>query len=111
MATQIPIGYGPRAAKLFFDGNESKYELWEVKFQWYLQHLHQLILSPTDLSDDINFVEKNATVFAELLQYLDDKSLSFVIRDACDNGRKALTILRNLICQKESWKLFPFIQS
>ena len=27
MATQIPTGYGPRAAKLFFDGDESKYEL------------------------------------------------------------------------------------
>ena len=42
MATQIPTGYGPRAAKLFFDGDGSKYELWEVKFLGYLriQHLH-----------------------------------------------------------------------
>ena len=30
----------------------------------------------------MNFVEKNATIFAELIQYLDDKSLSLVIRDA-----------------------------
>ena len=70
--------------------------MWEVKVLGYLriQHLHQIILSPTDQSDDIDFVEKKATVFAELLQYLDDKSLSLVIRDARDNGRKTLTILR-----------------
>ena len=96
MATKIPTGYGPRTAKPFFDGNKSKYELWEVKFLGYfrIQHLHQIILSTTDQSDDINFVEKNATVFTELIQYLDDKSLSLVIRDAQDYGRKALTILR-----------------
>ena len=60
IATQIPIGYGLKAAKLFFDGDESRYELWEVKFLGYLgiQHLHQIILSSTDQSDDIDFVEK-----------------------------------------------------
>ena len=52
-----------------------------------IQHLHEIILSPTDQSDDIHFVE-NATVFTELIQYLDDKSLSLVIRDARDNGKK-----------------------
>ena len=59
----------------FFNGNESKHELWEVKFLGYLriQHLHQIILSPTDQSDDIDFIE---TVFAELIQYLDNKNLS-----------------------------------
>ena len=110
IATQIPTGYEPSAEK---NGNESKYELWEVKFLGYLkiQHLHLIILSPTDQSDDIDFVEKNTTVFAELIQYLDDKSLSLVIRDAWDNGRKALTILRNIICQKESWKLFPLYRA
>ena len=96
MATRIPTGYGPRAVKLFFYGSESKYELWEVKFLGYLriQHLHQIIQSPRDQSDDMVFVEKNATVYTELIQYLDDKSLSLVIRDAWDNGRKAFTILR-----------------
>ena len=46
-----------------------------MRFLGYLriQHLHQIILSPTDQSDDIDFVEKNATVFTELIQYLDDK--------------------------------------
>ena len=52
-------------------------------------------MSPTDQNDDIDFVEKNATIFAKLIQYLDDKSLSLIIRDARDNGRKkTLTILR-----------------
>ena len=66
MATRIPTGYWPRAAKLFFDGDESKYELWEVKYLGYLriQHLHQILLSLTDQSDDIDFLEKNTTVFA-----------------------------------------------
>ena len=95
MAIRIPAGYGPRAAKLFY-GDESKYELWEAKFLGYLriQHLHQVIQSPTDQSDDMDFIEKNVTVFAGLIQFLDDKSLSLVIRDARDNGKKALTILR-----------------
>ena len=91
MATWISKCYGPRAAKPFFDGDESKYELWEVKFLGYLriQHLHQIILSPTDKDDGMDFVEKNATIFAKLIQYLDNKSLSLAIRDAWDNGRKA----------------------
>ena len=73
-----------------------------MKFLGYLriQHLHQIILSTTDQSDNMDFVEKNATVFTELVQYLDDKSL-LVMRDAKDNGRKALGILREHY-QKES---------
>ena len=67
-----------------------------MKFLGYLriQHLHQIKLSPIDQSDDIDFVEKNATAFTELIQYLDDRSLFLVIRDAQNNGRKALTIFR-----------------
>ena len=42
----------------------------------------------------MDFVEKNATVLAKLIQYLNDKSLSLIRRDAQDNGKKALTILR-----------------
>ena len=76
MATRISTGYELRTAKLFFDGDDSKYKLWEVKFLGYLriQHLHQIILSLTDRSDDMNFIEKNTTVFAEIIQYVDDKS-------------------------------------
>ena len=60
---QLVMGPGPQN---IFDGNESKYELWEVKFLGYfrIQHLHQIILSPTDQSDYMEFIEKNATIFA-----------------------------------------------
>ena len=37
---------------------------------------------------------KNEETFAELIQFLDDKSLALVMRDARDDGRKALKILR-----------------
>ena len=37
---------------------------------------------------------KNEEAFAELIQFLDDKSLALVIRDAIDDGRKALQIIR-----------------
>ena len=76
MTTRIRTGYGSITTKLFFDGDESKYKLWEVKFLGYLRipHLFQILLSQTDQSDDKDFVEKNATVFVELIQYLDDQS-------------------------------------
>ena len=98
MATRITKGYGSRTAKLSFDSNESKSKLWEVKFQGYLriQHLHQIVWSPTIESDDMDFIEKNATVFAELIQFLDDSCLSLVMRDAKNNGRKALNIKETL---------------
>lgn len=38
---------------------------------------------------------KNAEAYAELIQFLDDKSLSLVMREAADDGRKALKILRD----------------
>ena len=112
-ATQIPIVYGPRAARLFFDGDESKYELWEVKFLGYLriQHLHQIIMSPTDQSDDTDFVRQKATIFTELIQYLDNKSLSLVIRDARNNGRKALTILGTLFVKRKAKSYFPLYRT
>lgn len=38
--------------------------------------------------------DKNELAFAELIQFLDDKTLHLIMRDAPDNGRKALSILR-----------------
>ena len=69
MATRILTDYGPRTAELFFGDNESKYELWEVTFLGYLR----IQLLQTDQNDDMDFVLKNATVFAELTQCLYDK--------------------------------------
>ena len=91
-------GYGPRVAagrfgRLIFDGDERKYESWEVKFLGYmrLRKLKDTILPSTDAEID---ADKNAEAFAELIQFLDDKSLSLVMRDAMDDGKKALEILR-----------------
>ena len=41
------------------------------------------------------FVSKNEEAFAELIQFLDDRSLSLVMRDAADDRRAALCILRS----------------
>lgn len=110
---EIPTGYGPRSAnananatganananatggkwqRLVFDGDENNYELWEVKF---LGHMRQMGLKGTILSTGDIDKEKNEECYAELIQFLDDKSLSLVMREATDDGRKALKILRS----------------
>ena len=90
-------GYGPsresRWSRLTFDGNESNYELWEAKF---LAHMRLLKLKDTILpSEEEANATKNEECYAELIQCLDDTSLSLVMRDATDDGRKALQILRD----------------
>ena len=61
-------GYGSRM-RLIFDGDERKYELWEVKFLGFmwLQKLHNMFVSEEDPD-----AEKNAEAFAELIQCLDE---------------------------------------
>ena len=96
-------GYGPsresrwlwaqQRITLTFDGNESNYELWEAKF---LGHMRLLKLKDTILpSEEEADATKNEECYAELIQCLDDTSLSLVMRDATDDGRKALQILRD----------------
>nr|XP_017211233.2 uncharacterized protein LOC108183933 [Danio rerio] len=95
-----PTGYGPRRAsatggrwqRLVFDGDENNYELWEVKFLGHLRimGLKETILSTGDIDE-----KTNEECYAKLIQFLDDKSLSLVMREATDDGRKALQILRN----------------
>ena len=86
-------GYGGPVKALVFDGDERKFELWQVKFLGFprRQKLNG-VLSATS-PDDVN-ANKNAEVFALLVQCLDDRSLSLIIRDADNDGRKALEILR-----------------
>ena len=94
MATpSILTGYGPRRG-LVFDGDENKYELWEVKFLslMRIQKLHDVFV-PSEGEDELDEV-KNANGFAELVQHLDDRSLSLIIREAKDDGRKALKVRR-----------------
>ena len=55
-------GFGPPTRNVYFDGDESNYELWEVKFLAYLR-LHKLhsvfdVTPPTEPD-----TEKNAEVF------------------------------------------------
>ena len=54
-----------------------------------LRDLKTMILSDEDVNPS-----KNEKAFAELIQFLDDNSLSLIIRDAVDDGRNALRILR-----------------
>ena len=69
--------------------------MWEIKFLGFMsiQKLHEVFL-PVEGNEPPN-AEKNAEAFAELIRCLDDRSLSLVIRDAMDDGRKALQILRD----------------
>ena len=39
--------------------------------------------------------------YNELIQFLDDKSLSLIVREASDNEREALRILRDHYADKE----------
>ena len=56
----------------------------------------------------MDFVEKNATVFTELIQYLDDKSVSLMMRDAQDNGRKGLNNIKGtLFVKRKAESYFP----
>lgn len=103
-------GYGPSAmssqrfSRLLFDGDERNYELWETRF---LAHLELRGLSATiktepviggdeEDADALRTADtaKNAQAYAELVQVLDNTSLSLIMREAAADGRKALRILR-----------------
>jgi hypothetical protein len=87
-------GYGPRHSRnLIFNGDDDKYELWEIKFLAYLRL--QGLLSVVTAADDVADADKNGKVFAELILVLDDRSLSLIMRDAKDDGKKAIQILRD----------------
>ena len=92
-------GYGPSGhARLCFNGDADKYEMWEKKFLGYLR-LKKLAAIATKngaLSEEEQ--EKNIDVFAELIQYLDDTSLSIIMREASDDGRKSIKLLREHYC-------------
>ena len=92
---QNSTGYGPSGScrnNLAFNGDERCHEKWETKFLGYmkLKKLKSMILPNSTAAD----TEKNEVAFAEMIQFLDDVSLSLVMRDAKDNGRETLAILR-----------------
>ena len=92
-----PIGYGPRTIgkwdMLHFSGDEKSWELWEERFLAYLrQKKLQNIFDPVFRGAiDAN---KNAEVYSELVQFLDDRSLGLIMRDAKNDGRRSMEILR-----------------
>ena len=96
--SQSSTGYG-RRLRNYFDGDENKYEIWEVKFlaSLRLSKLLDVVTRPAGTDgpeeNDVD-VARNADVFAEIVQCLDDRSLTLVMRDAKDDGRKAIEILR-----------------
>ena len=112
-STNNLIGY--EAPTLMFNGEEGSYEVWEMRFTSYLrlQKIHKYVMTANDelrtepvpaavggstadvtAAEELD-AEKNAEVFAALIQFLDDKSINLVIRDARNNGRTALRILRD----------------
>ena len=99
MTNATPTGYGPRHRGVIFDGEESKYKLWEIKSIGYMR-LRKLSDTVDPRSDDARGEwtaadeANNADAFAELIQCLDDRSLSLIMQEARDDGRKALGILR-----------------
>ena len=48
-----------------------------------------------NFNGDETDTEKNEEAYNEPIQFLDDKSLSFITREASDNGREDLRILRD----------------
>ncbi len=83
-------GYRP-SSHLVFDGEESSYEQWEVKF---LAYLSLRKLKRTVLGEGPPNVNKNEQAYSEIVQHIDNRSLSLVMREAADDGQKALEILR-----------------
>ena len=76
-----------------FTGDEQYYDIWEVRFLGYmaLQGLKETILQSSTTVDST----KNKKAYAEVVMLLDEQSLSMIMTDAIDDGRKALEILRD----------------
>lgn len=88
--------YGPSTQwkNITFDGDERKFELWEVKFLGYMK-IRKLkhVLIAKEGEAEISADDKE-TAFAELIQFLDERSISLIMRDALNDGRKAFQILK-----------------
>ena len=87
MAASNPTGYQQR---LHFDADHFKYQLWETKFLGHMRH--QKIYGLFRGTVEPNQANK-ALESAQLIQYLYDRSLSLIMRDAPNDGPKSLKIL------------------
>ena len=102
MASGNSIGYGPSSTPtnqfqhLLFNGDGRKFDQWEVRIMGYLR-IKKLkkVVCPEDINSlPTDDATNNELAFAEICQFLDETSLSLVMRDARDDGRKALKIIR-----------------
>ena len=85
-------GYGP-TQRLIFDGDANNYNSWELKFFSYMRVKNQRdAVDPA--SRAVVSQDKKERAFAELVQFLDDRSLQLIRRDANEDGRTAIEILR-----------------
>ena len=92
---ETSTGYGPsRYSRLYFNGESEKYDIWEEKFLGYLKikKIKEVVTSKDTLTTEQK--SKNEEAYAELIQLIDDNSLALIRKDAKDDGRKALAILR-----------------
>ena len=116
MASSSLSGYGPSNKRLlYFDGLSDSYLLWETRFLSYLytieKSLQKAILPlKAGEADDEDFEEKNKWAFAELVQYIDEKSLQLVMVDAMNKGREALQILRSHHASTEKPKILTLYE-
>ena len=92
-------GYGnimSSTKRHIFDPEKDDYELWEVKFKALLRlnKLYATLNETPTAATQAAYDEKNAEIFSALVMWLDDKSIQLVMRDALDDGKKALGILK-----------------
>ena len=57
---------------------------------------------------EMKHIERNKDTYAELIQFLNDKSLSLIMREASDNRREALAILRDHSTGKRKPSIISF---
>ena len=97
-STNRSTGYGPQTQwqQLYFNGDERKFEQWEIRMLGYLKirKLKGTICRTDEANLPADDASKNELAFAEICQFLDETSLELIIRDARDDGRKAFKILK-----------------
>ena len=83
-----PVDY----KNLYFDGDERKFEIWNEKFIGYMKikKLKDILVGIGPVTQD-----DNENIYSELIQFLDERSISLIMRDAKDDGRKAYKILKD----------------
>ena len=104
-----------------FNSDKDDYELWEMKFkaQLRLGKLDKILKEEPTEATQATYNESNQDIFSLLVMCLDDKALNLIMRDAENDGKKALKILRehylgtskprviSLYCELTSLKMKP----